>query len=441
MKSADSLLDIVRELFPFHHSVVSDDSPMVAEKLRQYLPFEVSAFPSGAEVNGWKVPDNWRPVTARIMSNGRVFFDALSHPLGVGQLSPTFVGSIERKTLLEHLFFSERNPKATPYHWANLYRPAETDWAICMPKTIYDQLPDEDLSVELITEKEPGEMLVLDYFLPGDSPKTVLLNAHNCHPWQANDDLSGCAVGISALQELLSRKKRKFSYRLLIAPELIGPVHWLNQQNLKENPIIGAIMLKAVGNFSALKLQSSFSGESELDKAAHMVFDDRFGSYGSGGFREIYGNDETVFDSPGFEIPSISLTRYPFAEYHTDADTPEALSPASLEETKSILLEIIDVLENDRKLRFAHRGLVSLSNPKYNLYMPAPAPGLDKETYQEVQRRWNLLMNCLPRELNGENSIVDIADKYSIPFFDVHKYLLEWEQKGLATEDYFENKD
>ena len=60
---------------------------------------------------------------------------------------------------------------------------------------------------------------------------------------------------------------------------------------------------------------------SQLDKAATCVLRDRFGSFESGAFRTIYGNDETVFDSPGFDIPSISLTRFPFTGYHTDADT------------------------------------------------------------------------------------------------------------------------
>ena len=48
--------------------------------------------------------------------------------------------------------------------------------------------------------------------------------------------------------------------------------------------------------------------------------------YKKGGFREIYGNDEIVFDSPGYEIKTITFTRFPFKEYHTDGDTPEIIS-------------------------------------------------------------------------------------------------------------------
>ncbi len=429
---AESILEIIRDLYPHQHSVVSDDSYLVAEKFRSYLPFNLISFPSGAEINGWTVPNNWRAVRAKVLSEGRVYIDAMDDPLGVGVLSPSYEGRISRQELLGHLFYSETLPESIPYHWANLYRPAEKTWALCVTKKIYNELPEDDLYVELVTEEEPGEMLVLDFFLPGESPETILINAHNCHPWQANDDLSGCAIGIGLMTELLSRNDRKLSYRLLIAPELIGPVHWLEQFNMHEAPVVGAIMLKSLGNDSPLKLQSSFTGSSQLDKAAHLVFRDRFESYVSGGFREIYGNDETVFDSPGFEIPSISLTRFPFPQYHTNADSPEALSLDSLAEAQSVILDIINVLEHDRQPRFAHRGLVSLSHPRYDLYRPAPAPGLDKKMYQEDNRKWNHLMNCLPRELDGRNSIVDIAEKYGVSFDDLNDYISKWEKTGLA---------
>ena len=34
-------------------------------------------------------------------------------------------------------------------------------------------------------------MKVLEYTLPGSSSETIIINAHNCHPFQANDDISG----------------------------------------------------------------------------------------------------------------------------------------------------------------------------------------------------------------------------------------------------------
>jgi aminopeptidase-like protein len=429
-----TITDIVRALYPYAYSVVSSDSDRAVAAYKNELPFSVFEVPSGTELNGWMVPNNWRVVRAHILHDGRLIHDGAVNPLGVGVLSPTFQGRISRKELREHLFFSDDCPTAVPYHWVNLYRPAQKTWAFCVTKAFYDSLPAGEFEVDLVTEEFPGAMKVLDFLLPGESNETLLLNGHNCHPWQANDDISGCAVAIHVLQELRKWRRRRYSYRVVIAPELIGTVHWLAQLDMQAQPITGAIMLKSVGNQRPLKLQHSFDGQTQLDKVAHSVLTSHLGSFESGPFRTIYGNDETVFDSPGFEIPSISLTRFPFTEYHTDADTPELLSEVALQQTSQVVLDIIRALENNLTLRFAARGLVALSQARYQLYRAAPAPGLDREAYLESSRKWNLFMNCLPRELDGRHSAIDLAHKYGLPVLEVCEYLAQWEAKQLAVQ-------
>ena len=428
-----NILDIVRNLYPYAYSVVSSENDRALPAFLDELDFNVVEIPSGCELNGWVVPAEYKPIRANLIKDGKLLFDAMSTPLGVGVLSPPFTGNIILSELKKHLFYSDDCPESIPYHWINLYRPADRDWAFCVKKSFFDSLTNGEYRVELETLEQPGTMKVLDFSLPGMSSDTILLNGHNCHPWQANDDLSGCAVGIAVMQALKEREYRKYSYRLVIAPELIGTVHWLAGLKHTDKRFVGAVMLKSVGNSSPLKLQHSFEGVSQLDKAASSVLRQHDRSYVSGAFRTIYGNDETVFDSPGYEIPSISLTRFPFAEYHTDADTPDSLSATSLGETYDVVLEIIDALENNETLKFSERGLVALSHPRYQLYRPAPAPGIDKGKYREESRRWNLLMNCLPRELNGTNSAIDLAFKYDIPVLEVCAYLKQWVEKGLAT--------
>lgn len=430
--TARSILDIVRSLYPYAYSVVSEESDRAIGAFQAELDFKVVEFASGSELNGWIVPPSWRALRAQIRSEGQLIHDGLASPLGVGVLSPSFSGTLSLDELQPHLFFSDDCPQALPYHWTNLYRPAQKDWALCVTKAFHDSLRPGSYQVDLVTEESAGSMKVFDFTLPGESEETVLLNGHNCHPWQANDDLSGCAVGIAVMQALQARPHRRLSYRLVIAPELIGTVHWLAGLGAQAGTFTGAIMLKSVGNQRPLKLQHSFDGDSQLDKAACSVLRRRLGEFVSGPFRTVYGNDETVFDSPGYEIPSISLTRFPFTEYHTDADTPERLSVPHLDEARDTVLEIIDTLEANQSLVFAERGLVALSHPRYGLYRAAPAPGMDKAAYLEESRRWNLLMNCLPRELNGRNSAIDLALKYELPALDVCHYLQQWREKGLA---------
>ena len=49
-------------------------------------------------------------------------------------------------------------------------------------------------------------MKILEYTLKGKNKETIIINAHNCHPYQANDDISGCAVGIALLKNLKNKK-------------------------------------------------------------------------------------------------------------------------------------------------------------------------------------------------------------------------------------------
>jgi aminopeptidase-like protein len=428
------ITDLIRKLYPYSYSVVSDANDDAVDIFQRELPFNVFEVKSGSELNGWIVPNNWRVLHARIECDRKLIHDGAINPLGIGVLSPSFKGTLTREELRSHLFFSEECPEAVPYYWLNLYRPGDKNWAFCVTKSFYENLDDTEYYVDLKTEEFPGSMKVLDYFLPGETTETILLNAHNCHPWQANDDLSGCAVGIEIMRQLMSWEKRKYSYRLVIAPELIGTVHWLHSQDTKAQPIIAAIMLKSVGNASPLKLQHSYLGNAQIDKAIDLVMRSQLGTFESGQFRTIYGNDETVFDSPGYEIPTVSLTRYPFTEYHTDADTPDKISEKSLQETSYIILQTLKALELSLTLRFMHRGLISLSSERYQLYLPAAAPGIDRQEYSDKMGRWNLLMNCLSRELDGQQSAIDLAFKYDLPVLEVCDYISKWKEKKLAME-------
>lgn len=426
---------IIEKLYPFRYSVTGDDNDNAISVFLSELPFLVHQFESGLEHNGWIVAPAWFVHKATIKREGKIVYDAKSSPLGVITLSKSFVGKVNLRELKEHLYFSDECPDAVVYHWAALYRPNERSWGFCMPRNQVDELAEGDYDVELLTEERPGTMKVLDYHLPGESAETILFNAHNCHPYQANDDLSGCAVGIRIMQELAKRPHRRYSYRLVIGPELIGTAYWLDRLGVAAKQLKYAVMLKSVGNNNDLRLQETFTGEARIDAAAHYVFKVRYENYGSGKFRTIYGNDETVFEAPGFEIPSISLTRFPFRGYHTSEDTPDLIDEKALQDTLQTTLAIIDVLEQDITPRFRMKGLVALSHPKYNLYRAAIAPGLDREEYSAVNAKWNLLMNCLPRELDGKTPLLDIANRYELPLDQVYSYVTQWIKRGLASCD------
>ena len=47
--------------------------------------------------------------------------------------------------------------------------------------------------------------------------------------------------------------------------------------------------------------------------------------------------------------------------------------------------------------------------------------------------RWNHLMNCLPRHLDGHTGLLEIADLYGLPLAEVHAYAMKWVERGLAV--------
>lgn len=425
--------ELVAKLYPYAYSVTGEGNDLAVPAYLSELPFVVHEFESGRELNGWAVAPAWRVHKALIKRSGQIVYDGSASPLGVITLSQSFVGRVDLDTLKQHLYFSDDCPEAIVYHWTALYRPQERSWGFCVPRTLWETLQQGFYDVELLTEEAPGTMKVLDYLLPGESSETVLLNAHNCHPFQANDDISGCAVGIRVMQALARQPSRRYSYRLVIAPELIGTAFWLESLGDAAADLRYAIMLKSVGNCAALKLQESYTGMSAIDTAAHRVFTAQYGSYVSGAFRTIYGNDETVFEAPGYEIPSISLTRYPFVGYHTSQDTPDSLDEDALGDTLHTVMSILETMEKNVTLKFVVKGLVALSHPRYDLYRAAPAPGIDRKEYVASNARWNLLMNCLPRELDGTRPLMEISEKYDLPLDELHGYVMRWVEKGLVS--------
>ena len=450
-----SILELVEALYPYQYQVNGPGNDAALPVFLKELDFDVHEFPEGAELNGWTIPHSEAVDVATIHKDGELVYDGLASPLGLILLCAPFKGRVSLEQLQQHLFYHTGDPDAIPFHCTQQYRPGKRDWGFCVPKTLFDALTDGKYDVEISVRPAPTTMKVLDFVLPGKTPETVLVQAHNCHPYQANDDISGCAVGIRLFQELLLKKDRHFTYRLLICPELTGSIFWLDKFKKQSNKFIGAIILPAVGNNAEIRLQKSFFGNSQIDRAAIRVLARSDKEIDIGNFREVYGNDETVFDSAGFEIPTISLTRYPFKRYHSNLDTPDTLSEGSLQDTLSLLLEIFDELSNcksesesevgeaniniqsgvHRHPVFVGRGLYCLSHPNYGLYKKVWDPSVRTgPTNREEGRSWNLLMTNLPRLLDGHNSIKKISADFNLPENEVQGYVKKWIEAGLVKE-------
>ncbi|MGE3341976.1 MAG: DUF4910 domain-containing protein [Vicinamibacterales bacterium] len=427
----DDVKALVAQLYPFDYSITGRGNDAAVRLMQSLLSFEIFEYPSGSELNGWLIPPAHVVETALLLRDGQVVYDGAQSPLGVPAQAETFCGTVSLDELQAHLFSDPTLPDAIPAHWTKLYRPSTSVWGFCLPHRVRESLTPGEYEVRLITRVEPSTMKVLLHTLPGTTSETVLFDAHNCHPFQANDDMSGVAVGIAVMRELARRPRRRFTYQLMVAPELFGPAFWLDQLDpARAAQLRGTVMLKSVGNDRPLRLQRAFDASSLISRAAMRVFAEKYGTFDSAVFRGLYGNDETIFEAPPFRIPSITFTRWPFPEYHTDLDTPERLNAERLSDTVDTAVQLCDTLEMCRRFTPAFRGLVSLS--RHGLYLPIPAVGPDGVDFGSVQGRWHRLMNTLPSLLGPDFDLLRVCDEFDLPVREVHGYLMRWVAAGLV---------
>ena len=193
-----------------------------------------------------------------------------------------------------------------------------------------------------------------------------------------------------------------------------------------------AMFLEMLGNKNRFALQESFTGESMIDRAAHHYLKHNFPDYVSDKFRKIVGNDETVWEAPGYEVPCISLSRWPYQEYHSNLDTEDIIYEEKMEESVEAVMGIIDILESNTVMQRHFKGLVALSNPKYDLYVSTFDPSI-RNSVPEEQRKWNYLMNCLIRYFDGQTTILDIALKHDVEYSRLYAYLSKYKEKGLIS--------
>jgi aminopeptidase-like protein len=431
-----SMVDLIRKLSPYRSGVVCDGLDKVTELLFQELPFQVHEFESGSEVNGWVLPQKWEVQKATIHDNaGNLIYDGNAHPLGVCAYSESFIAGIGGEELKKHLYYSAEYDDALIYHCDWLYKNWVKDWGFSVTKRFYDSIKDrEAYHIELRTTKTPGTMKVLEFHKPGKQDIDILINAHNCHPGCANDDLSGVAIGIEVMRQLMTQEA-ELGYRLIIGPEHYHSIFYLDR--FQDTKLHSGVFLESLGTQGPLALQHSFTGDAPIDQYYVRALKDSGFPWREAPFRSVVGNDETCWDSAGYEIATVSLSRVPFSEYHTSHDTADLMDEQRLREAVSVTVEALSNMDKDKRHQRKFRGLVCLSRPGIDLYKPMLDPSMpDRRTISDEARRWNNLMDCLPLYFGHRDelglSVLEIANRHDLPFQQVWRYVKAWEEKGLV---------
>jgi aminopeptidase-like protein len=430
------ILPLIRDLFPYATGIVAPDNDGFFSRLQEELPLTLHRFASGTSFNGWTVPQCWHAVRATISREGRLLFDACSHPLGVAAYSKSFQGDVDFETLKAHVVTRPALPSAFSYHCEWPYRPWQADWALSVPHETFGTFGPGRYQVDLQTAFEPGAMLVGEYEHRGTSDRTIVFNAHTCHPRQANDDLGGVAVLVRLFQWLQGRQTY-YTYRLVLGPEHFGTVFYLRDRpEVDLRRMVGGAFAEMPSTGGPVKIASTFLGEQPIDRAFRHAARHHTRAFQFVPWRQGAGNDETVWEAPGYEVPFVEVSRSlellsPFPEYHTSLDNLEMMDEGQLNEFLGLFRHAIEILEQNAVLHRRFTGLVCLSNPIYGLYQERPDPAIHKQLEQDSEK-WGYLLDCLLRYFDGSMTILDIADRHDLPFDRVYRYVKAFEEKGLV---------
>jgi aminopeptidase-like protein/aminoglycoside N3'-acetyltransferase len=427
-----SMEQILEALWRLPRDIISDGYDAALEALTAQIPMKVHEYPTGTHCWTWIIPEKWTCHKASLETiDGRQLFSYADNPLHVVSYSLPFTGEVSRIELFDHLYTHSGIADAIPFK----FKYYDRDWGLCCSQDLKNSMTDDRYKVEIDTSFSYSTLKVGEVVVPGKSEECIVLCAHLCHPAMANDGLTGVIVGVEVMRELLRRRDLRYTYRLLILPETIGSIAYLSQAEGLIPKLKGGLFLEMLGMEYPHSLQLSFAGNTELDLCFTMAMKESDPSSWTGAFRTVIGNDERQFNSPGVRIPMLSLSRVlpssepgsPYPQYHSSHDTPELISGKRLEDSRDLILRMIDMLENNVIPVNRFKGEVFCS--RYGIH-------IDYYTDPEANRNLFNIMYLI----DGTMSVAEIAGKCKISFAAVKKVIDELYVHGLVEYQYQVNR-
>lgn len=416
------VMSIVKSLYPLHKSITGDGIDTAYNILQEKFDLLIHEYPSYSEVLSWKVPQSWRcdGVTVTHLVSGQESFNFCS-PLRIASHSNAFSGKLLGSELKAHCKLS-KNPNALLHQY--LYY--NDDWALSLTRDEYNSIIDGDeYYVKIDTEHYDGSLKVGELLHQGVSNDQIAFLSHLCHPAQFNDGLVGVLLNLY-FYLLLKNKKTYYSYKFLFMPETIGSIAYCSNKKNTEN-IKSAIFTEMTALDQPLHIQQSANETDIINKYLKLADRELELSAKFSPFLSVIRNDEKVFNAPGINIPSASVTRalgrefddHPYKNYHTNFDNIDNADMVKLNESLRFIETVIMLIESDRTVTRQFIGIPMLS--KLGLFFD---PSLDREKYD--------LSEKLVWLLEKPTTIADIAMKTNTKFQLIQKIILDWANVGLV---------
>ena len=215
--------------------------------------------------------------------------------------------------------------------------------------------------VEIDARLYDGSFEAVSAMIPGQTPETVVLASHLCHPQpSANDNATGVATNLEAartLYGLISRgdlPRPRRSIRFLWMPEMTGSYAYLSRHEDEIPNMVAGLNLDMVGADQA-QTGSVLVTERPPEVSSSYVVDlleylrelvlmdvkthgglDQYSLFRYATTRFSGGSDHYIFSDPTVGVPMPMLIQWPDKFYHTSADTLEKVSTESLARSGAI---------------------------------------------------------------------------------------------------------
>ena len=398
------MYDLMKELFPLTRSITGNGIRDSLNIINKHIPLEISEVPTGTQAFDWTVPKEWNIKDAYIEDNkGKVIVDYKSNNLHVVSYSTPVDEIIDLKELEKHLYSIEDKPDAIPYV-TSYYKER---WGFCLSDNQRKQLKEGNYRVFIDSELKEGSLSYGELILPGKNENEIFLSTYLCHPSMANNELSGPVVLVQLVKWLMS-EPRRFTYRIVFSPEIIGSIVYLskNIKQMKEKIIAGL-------NFSCLGVGDEFSfmpsryGNTLADKVALATLKYSNFKYIKHSFLER-GSDERNYCAAGVDLPFVSIMRKKYGhypEYHTHLDNLNLIKPKILFESLKMIKDCVENFENNKLYKCSVIGEPQLGKRK--LY---PNSTISSEkTRDEIMDYLNVVSYS-----DGSNDLIDLCEILNI---------------------------
>ncbi|HEY62599.1 MAG TPA: DUF4910 domain-containing protein [Anaerolineae bacterium] len=426
------LKDILKEIYPLHRTLASDGTDQALEIIEENLPhemnYQIETYAPGTPVWTWIVPERYIVSQAFLETeDGERIVDFRENPLHLVSYSLPVDEILTWEELEPHLFTDEKRPRAIPW----IFKYYERDWGFCLAREQYDGLSHQKryhavIRSEFVTDPNKGFRVAHGLISPQGHDSSdvgeIIIAAHVCHPMQANDDAAGVVTAIGVAQRLaeIPLPPGSMSVRFWFGPETIGSIAYLAHHEDIIPHLKGGIFLEMTGNNNTLVLQHTRQDDHLMDRIARYVLCKMSPGFREGEFAQVVANDERVINGPGVNVPCISLSRWPYEEYHTSDDNPSIIHEEMLQNAVDVTEEIVRIFATNYIPKRTFRGPVFLSGN-----------GL----WVDWRENWalNRAIEKIMLRFEGEHSVFAIAEELGLDYWETRSYIEKFREKGFVT--------